>query len=367
MLVLAPVAMVLVLLSAYRTVIFSCPRYAEGNRYNQARVTLVDYPMKDWEKVEDVFYDIGITQNDYESVQHLMLADTDRIDAEYMETIAEIGRTNRYPITLRGIVNATWYVVKALLGSKGSLYLGLIISVGILSILILKPSRKHSVILLLAVIGTAVIFIYLSCRGRLPGRVLESGLLALGALVLCEILGSSSEPEKEKQKYSRQINSIKWIAVIVVMCGGVLGYIMYPHGMIQNLFSVSQNIDLTEWQDTMEEGKLYLWSSNIYGDQYSQNLWKQGKLINSEFLNHHIPYGDWYYGQPGFQEHVAALRASNPMKALLNRPQTYLVAGQNEMEYVLTYLQEHFDSFVQPVRVSTLFDYPVWQFKVTAE
>ena len=79
-------------------------------------------------------------------------------------------------------------------------------------------------------------------------------------------------------------------------------------------------------------------------------------------MKHHIPYGDWYYGQPGFQEHLDKIGASNPMKALLNRPQTYLVAEEKELRYVLTYLQEHFDPTVEAIQVDTLFDFPVWQF-----
>lgn len=360
MLTLAPAAVVLVLLSGYRAAIFSIPRYAGNLQYNQARVAVVDYPLKDWEQVKDELSTMGITQNDYESVHYLMLADTDRIDAEYMEKIAEAASTSEYPLTLRGIVDAAWNAVKIVLGSKESLYLGAIIFLGILSILISKPSIEQVIILILSSLGTAVICFYFSWRGRLPERVVESVLFALASLIISENVEISLRKVKNKSSWLEK--GLQYAALVVAICGGVVGYWRSPRGMPQNLFTITVNADSGAWQDTTSSNEIYLWG----GEYWYKEWWEQGKMTDTVFFAHNVPCGEWYYGQTGFQKHLQSIGIPNPMKALLSRPETYLIAEETEMEYVLTYLKEHFDSSVQAKQVSVLYDQPVWQFEASA-
>lgn len=355
---LVPAAVVLAFLSGFRAMAFSSPRYAEGLRYDNARVSIVDYPMKDWEEVKDSLLPMGITQNDYMCLKDRILADTERINADCMEQIAQEARISAYSLSFRGLLQAIIGAIRAILSSKGALYLGALLFIGTLSIVISNPRKEHICILALALLGTALIFTVFSWLGRIPGRVIESGFLALSSLIVCESVVCCGQGAQISNRI------VSHLMIGGISCIGLLGFIMYPHGAPQNLFSITQSTKVSSWaQTTKDTNALYFWTSNLFNQQCMDEFWGEGFLANKDFLSRYFPFGGIQDGQPNVLEHLSTLVASNPMEALLVRPETYLVAEEPELGYVLTYLQEHFDPSVEVAQVDTLCGYPVWQFK----
>ena len=68
-------------------------KYEDSVNFCDAVSAIVDYPMKEYEEVQDLLP--GVSENDYTSIAEHMYADTDRITTEYCQKIAEIGEKSR--------------------------------------------------------------------------------------------------------------------------------------------------------------------------------------------------------------------------------------------------------------------------------
>ena len=90
-----------------------------------------------------------------------------------------------------------------------------------------------------------------------------------------------------------------------------------------------------------EAGKdpLFIWPNwHTYLPKYAEET---GKLPSRELIRHNIALGDWVYGQPYFTEFLGNINAQNPARALLERPNTYLM-GDYASGLVLDYFREHY-------------------------
>ena len=58
-----------------------------------------------------------------------------------------------------------------------------------------------------------------------------------------------------------------------------------------------------------------------------QYFMPQGKLPDSEFLEHNIAAGDWTYGQVYYQNYLKRLGIPNPAKALEEQDHVIYVTG----------------------------------------
>ena len=95
--------------------------------------------------------------------------------------------------------------------------------------------------------------------------------------------------------------------------------------------------DDSGYEMTFEDDALYIWPGwySAIPDYFS----KQDKLPTQRVIEHNIAIGDWVYGQVYFRDFLSGIGAENPALALLDRPNTYLVEGQEEI--FLQYMQEH--------------------------
>ena len=66
--------------------------YSESTKYNAARSSLVDYPVKEWGDIEKEA--AGYSENDYYAVTHYIWGDSDIIDSEYLEKISKLANNN---------------------------------------------------------------------------------------------------------------------------------------------------------------------------------------------------------------------------------------------------------------------------------
>ena len=81
-------------------------KYEDSVNFCDAVSSIVDYPMKEYEEVQDLLP--GVSENDYTSIAEHMYADTDRITTEYCQKIAEIGKKTGMQINLHSVLQSIY-------------------------------------------------------------------------------------------------------------------------------------------------------------------------------------------------------------------------------------------------------------------
>ena len=119
------------------------------------------------------------------------------------------------------------------------------------------------------------------------------------------------------------------------------------------------NVDDSMYEQTFEGDNLYIWP-NWYA-QIPAEFSKQNKLPTQRVIEHNIAVGDWVYGQEYFRRFLHRIDAVNPAQALVNRPHTYLVEGQNEL--ILEFLQAHYGEDLVLAKASKVNGHQAYQVK----
>lgn len=329
-------------------------KYSEAVAYDKARVSVVDYPMKEWEEVREKFSDVS--ENDYESVRNWFLLDTDEIDEQYLLKISKAGRERRFEISIQAFINMQKQVLIVFRNNQDLLYVGILLLILLVHSLLTDLAWYHKIEILCLYLGTDIIFLYFVYVGRAIDRSFIPAAYALLAF-LC-MLHLTENCKLKRELYQMVSNSVLWMLFIYFMC------IEVKEGkwaVNQSVFSAEKNI-LEKYEDFCQREDLYIWSISEYSKNITSHFAEQGKLIPQEVLEHHIYSGAWTYGQVYYQEFLKSIDAENPMKAFLEREHTYYVGS--DYDRILIYLQEHYDENVTAVQVGELEYLPVWQFSV---
>lgn len=327
-------------------------KYKYGVDYNNAVSAVVDFPMEDYEKVKDLLP--GVSRNDYESLQVRLYADTDRVTMEYSKRIADAGSIHAVDLSVKGLLESMRVLLSAVLASKKTLFYWGLLFLFLLLIVLSDVKWYYKLELFLTYCGAWLIMLYFSFVGRIPLRVINSVTYAVFGMVLLLFLAEEWKSEKINLKW---IKGFLFAAAAVVAC---MDTISYDFISPQSVFEAKKGADESRWESTYKEGILYLWQTNEYVQRPMRDFIDQGKIMTEDFLKHNLCYGEWTYGQVYFRNYLERLGVPNPMKALLDRKETYYVAEDSDL--VLTYLREHYDEKVQVVRTGEIDGIPVWKF-----
>ena len=115
--------------------------------------------------------------------------------------------------------------------------------------------------------------------------------------------------------------------IFLVLC---VDTVTYSFVSPQTILGVSRNADENRWEDTYQDGEIYVWERIAYIFYPMENFRAQGKLMTEKFMEHNICAGLWIYHQVYFQNYLNRLGIPNPARALLERENTYYVAENEE-------------------------------------
>lgn len=327
-------------------------KYKYGVDYNNAVSTVVDFPMEDYEKVKELLP--GVSRNDYESLQVRLYADTDRVTTEYSRKIGEAGSIRAVSFSIKGVLESGQTLLKMMAGSKKTLFYWGLLFLFLLLIVLSDVKWYYKLELFFAYCGAWLIMLYFSFVGRIPLRVINSVTYAVFGMVLLLFL---AEEWKSDKPYLKWMKRFLFAVSAVVAC---MDTVSYDFVSPQSVLWARTGADESRWESTYEDGVLYLWQTNEYVQRPMRDFIDQGKLMTEDFLEHNLCYGEWTYGQVYFQHYLDRLGVPNPMKALLERKETYYVAEDSNL--VLTYLREHYDEQVQVLQTGEIDGIPVWKF-----
>ena len=324
--------------------------YKKAIAYDSARVTVVDYAMKDW-------YDVctqmeSVTQNDYESAKRWILFDTERIDTEYLMEIGTIGETKAYELSLGGLIQMQKRVLSVFMDSQHFHYLAgiLIIVLGISLVLRISWYCRTQVLLLF--FGTDLIFLYFAYVGRAIERGFVPAIYGLLASLAILFLA-------EEREVCKGGGGVLLVLITILALGReITSENSFTNQSVWNTKAEIEN----KYEDQCLNDVLYIWNAGSYMNGPVQYFKEKGKLVSQDVLNHHMIEGAWIYGQFYFEQYLKLVGVDNPMAALLEKKNTFYVA--EDCSYVSVYLQEHFDEKTTVEQVDEINGIPVWKFYV---
>ena len=327
-------------------------KYQEAKAYDDARCAVVDYPLQNWEAVKEELPDM--TENDYNSVKKWILMDTERVDTEFLIEMGNAGQTEGDGFGFGEIIRMQKQVIGILISTEYMLFLSGLAVLLFLTVMLSSAAWYYKLQTIFIYLGTDIICLFFVFAGRAIERVFMlicyALLVSVGVLLLTELR------ECENQFFSWGKKAVAGFGILG-LCYGVMNAEYVPN---QSVFTAKEAVNITEYR----EDELYIWNIGAYVNIPMKRFADSGKLMPVEYTKHHIYEGAWVYGQLYFEQLLESVNAKNPMRALLERKNTYYVAY--ECGNVLTYLQEHFSKNTTVICVGELEGVPVWKFD-TAE
>ena len=327
-------------------------KYADGVAYNNAISTIIDFPMNDFEEVEEFLQDVS--QNDYAVIRGGIYADTEYFNTAYALKIGNAGSRQMDPLAPEEFIRANRILSEMVTSSKKTVFYYVVLAV-LLFLIILSDSKwYYRLEAVLACLGAYVILFYFAFLGRLPLRVINS--VTYGVYGIFLLLVSQMEWRK-RIEWKKWIQKGLFALVFCVLCLDTLSYPFIPH---QSILKAGTEADESRWESTYEEGALYIWGGSEYVFHPMEDFRAQGKLMTDQFMDHNVCAGCWTYGHVYFNNYLKRLGIPNPVRALLEREKTWYVADDPCL--LLVYLQEHYDETTTVRQEGELDGVPVWRF-----
>ena len=332
-----PAAVIIFLLLASRFALNLQEPYKTAGRYNAARTAAVDFPMKSWNAEIEAASSGHFSKTDYEAVTNWCFFDTEFMDVDMLESVVNTGRRNDYSLTRKGMSELLGEMKWTLLHS--SLYM--VILIGLSTVLAFRnliccpwPRKAETV---LSILGVFIILTYFTFRGRAPMRVWESVIFAMDFVLF---MAATDRTEHTK----KNVNTVCFFLMFILLwfsTGQLLAYAEFhkPQPVwVSRIPEEGGPFAITVSEEAGEDS-LFIWPNwHTYLPKYAEET---GKLPSRELIRHNIALGDWVYGQPYFTEFLGNINAQNPARALLERPNTYLM-GDYASGLVLDYFREHY-------------------------
>lgn len=357
-----PAAVIIFLLLASRFAFNLQEPYKTAGRYNAARTATVDFPMKSWNAEIEAASSGHFSKTDYEAVTNWCFFDTEFMDVDMLESVVNTGRRNDYSLTRKGMSELLGEMKWTLLHS--SLYM--VILIGLSTVLAFRnliccpwPRKAETV---LSILGVFIILAYFTFRGRAPMRVWESVIFAMDFVLFMAAIdrteynrSGQSGTEYNKSDHNRMkcnrlehskknVNTVCFFLMFILLwfsTGQLLAYAEFhkPQPVwVSRIPEEGGPFAITVSEEAGEDS-LFIWPNwHTYLPKYAEET---GKLPSGELIRHNIALGDWVYGQPYFTEFLGNINAQNPARALLERPNTYLM-GDYASGLVLDYFHEHY-------------------------
>lgn len=328
-------------------------KYSTAFSFNAARHKVVDFPQKDWNDVKDQLPDI--TENDYTSLFWHLYGDTDRINAEYFNNITDVS-SNKSKLSLSQIKISFIEALENILQvRKYNIFFIMILALFLLFSNI-RFLRKLEIIL--SAFGVLAISMWLSYNGRILMRLCAPMIIMFVAILALILL---SEPIK--------LNSIIWkrlhlslVLISVILAGILFGTGILSTNGISSALYAKTGANESKFEQYWKDNNLYVWDTLTMDKMLFGHYAKQGKMATKKCLQHNIAQGEYIYSQAFTDEYFSKLGTKNPVRALVDRENTYYVA--HDVTYMQTYLREHVNPSALAFEVGKIDDVTIWKFIV---
>lgn len=338
---------------ATNTYINRSEKYLSANQFNSERSSFLDYPKNTWLDVKDHLPEL--TENDYFGIKQHLYGDTSRMDTEFFENINKYAKKN--PKFSLSNVSDSFYDAVSVFGSlrKYSLFYLIII---FFYIMFSKLNVFRKIEVILAVLGTLIIAMFFAYFGRIFIRVIATPVIMYVVIVNMQFLFEDIIIKENKQRYAFAFTSFASALLGVILISITVAT---AEGFSSALFA-RIGADEHEFEKYYSSDNLYVWSTRTLDLGGYEYFAKQGKLPTEEFLLHNVPYGQYTYGQVFMEEYFDKIGTHNPVRALIDRENTFYVA--EDVSIMENYLRDNVDENIYSIKVDTINNIPVWKFKM---
>lgn len=317
--------------------------YSEEYAYNSSRISVVDYPMKDYSEIENPFF----SENDYECLTHWVLLDTDIVTREYLDDVHAIAG-EKTALSPRTIYSAITDML-----SETNDHIPLFLFTALLAVYLLtRKGAPQKLRAAFSVIGAGMILLYLLRQGRLPSRVVYCLCIGMLGNVFAAMLFDSPEGNK-----AMGVLSAIMAFAVLLSAGWVAAR---DAGELQSAFNARSTA-----ADDEKDGYVYIWDMTRAEEapQISPCNDQPSYLPSKDVSDHHLTMGDVSYGQKTFYDQLNRMGIRNPMRALIERENTFVAGGEENATRVLIWLREHYDESVRMEAVGEYGNATVWQYR----
>ena len=325
---------------AFDKAVWAEPKWADWLEYNDARYALVDYPMSDYDEVRDELESIGVSESDYWLMRNWITADPDYITSDLLMEVSDIARE---PVADRSLSDAFLAEGRHLVKSPL-----LTISLACVAACALLLGRKRVLATVALSLGGAfaacVLFRY---TGRLPARVeYSTWLLSLLPILVAFLAMRPPAPVATRSAGDRRIKASALIGMMfALLC--IVGLMLKwaPSFNVESIDQFEKSSAFVESNDLVqrftEPGVVYVWDTTTF-TQLEKQL-KYRHLPPASFMGSTTFMGGWTQGSPLVRAHNAEIGIPNPIRGLIDRPDTYFVTRRKEaIEQLTRYLREHY-------------------------
>lgn len=325
---------------AFDKAVWAEPKWADWLEYNDARYALVDYPMSDYDEVRDELASIGISESDYWLMRNWITADPDYITSDLLMEVSDIARE---PVADRSLSAAFLAEGRHLVKSPL-----LTVSLTCIAACALLLGRKRVLATVVLSLGgafaTCVLFRY---TGRLPARVeYSTWLLSLLPILVAFLAMRPPALVATRSVGDRRIKASALIGMMFALLCIVGLMLKWASSFnVERIDQFEKSSAFVESNDLVqrftEPGVVYVWDTTTF-TQLEKQL-KYRHLPPASFMGSTTFMGGWTQGSPLVRAHNAEMGIPNPIRGLIERPDTYFVTRRKEaIEQLTRYLREHY-------------------------
>ena len=328
---------------AYDQIAWAQPGWEDWKEFNDARYPLVDYPMKDYEEVAAELDAIGVTRSEYWLMTHWVTADPDFFTAEKMQQVGEIACETAGDRSLAAaFAEEGIRLVKSILFT--CCLMGIAIVVGA------TGGRRAAIIAGFSMVGAFLACVVFRYTGRLPLRV-EYSVWLYSLLPCVMAVLSLGEPSfggdgRRKLNASGKLSLCLGVLITLFCCGSLVvkWAPLFDASRIDQFDSQSHRVEGNALVKTFTEpGTVFVWDATSFA-QIEVEL-QYHYLPPASFMDSTVMAGGWTQGSPFLRAHNEKLGVPNPLKALIDRPDTFFVTRRKDaIENVLEHLRQRYDS-----------------------
>lgn len=321
----------------YDKAIWSQPEWSSWQDYNNARYELVDYPTRDYEDVKTKLEAIGVSQSDYWLMENWITADPEYITTDKLREVTEIARE---PADERSLIGA--FADELLRLAKGFLFTACLIAVVVIE---WSLGKRAALIALLSVLGAFFACVLFRYTGRLPLRV-EYSIWLFSLMPCIAVLLDPVARKHQREADSKRVRTLALALLMSVFCVAGLLVKWLPTFDVARFDQFERSSAYVESNELVRKftkpGTVFVWDPTSFS-QLEVEL-KYRYLPPESFMDSTTMAGGWTQGSTFMAAHNKELGVSNPLKALVERPDTYFVTRREKaISNVLDYLREHYN------------------------
>lgn len=326
-------------LVGYKFIIDNQSNYIDQTKYNEYRTDLVDYPIYSYDDKQAEFENIGISQSYFDIISKYFYGlDTENLSTEKIHQVQEIASKQWDDIDIVDVL-VNWQTIFI------ELWTIIVINISLIAWLSRNNSREVRILNILQILGTILIFIYFTLKGRFIQRVCMCILIQqLGQLLSMQI---QTETQRTRQ-HERVVKTISVISYtiafsLVAFSTNIIRFVPVQWVPFQNPFTVMQY----DYKDSPERftndvynGQTKLvWSQLAYSGNFHKYYASKG-IIPVNLMKNNITTGNWIYGQNYYNEYLVENGWGNPVQTLLNDDDIYYVCYSQDIDLIKNYYKQ---------------------------